>query len=91
MGEKPTEVTPGAWNDPGTPAAPGETRVEADESPEPGQIRAEIQQTRAEMSETIDAIQEKLSPQRVMEQARETVRDATVGRIERPLDDAPAR
>ena len=34
------------------------------------------------MSSTIDAIQEKLSPQRLTEQAKDAVRDATVGRVQ---------
>jgi ElaB/YqjD/DUF883 family membrane-anchored ribosome-binding protein len=38
-------------------------------------------QTRAEMSETIDAIQAKLSPQHLMQEAKDTVRDATVGKV----------
>lgn len=66
----------------------GEKPTEMTPSPEPEQIRADIAQTRAEMAETIDAIQEKLSPQRVMEQAKETVRDATVGRIKTMMDTA---
>jgi ElaB/YqjD/DUF883 family membrane-anchored ribosome-binding protein len=51
----------------------------ADDDPE--KIRAEIVETRAEMSETIDAIQEKLSPQRLMDEAKQNVRDATVGKV----------
>jgi ElaB/YqjD/DUF883 family membrane-anchored ribosome-binding protein len=43
-------------------------------------IRSEIEQTRAEMSETLNAIQHRLSPDYLREQAREKVRDATVGR-----------
>jgi len=46
------------------------------------EIRAEIEQTRSEMSATIDAIQERLNPQNIVEQAKETVREATVGRVE---------
>jgi ElaB/YqjD/DUF883 family membrane-anchored ribosome-binding protein len=46
------------------------------------EIRARIEQTRAEMTGTIDAIQEKLSPDRLKEQAKEMVRGATVGRAE---------
>ncbi|MDP9314531.1 MAG: DUF3618 domain-containing protein [Chloroflexota bacterium] len=60
---------------------------------DPEQIQAEIEQTRAEMSETIDAIQDRLSPQHLKQQAKDTVReqlheakdyvyDATVGRAE---------
>jgi ElaB/YqjD/DUF883 family membrane-anchored ribosome-binding protein len=45
-------------------------------------IRGDIEGTRAIMSSTIDAIQEKLSPQRLTEQAKGAVRDATVGRVQ---------
>jgi ElaB/YqjD/DUF883 family membrane-anchored ribosome-binding protein len=43
-------------------------------------IRSEIERTRAEMSETLNAIQYRLSPDYLRGQAREKVRDATVGR-----------
>jgi hypothetical protein len=33
------------------------------------------------MSETIDAIQNRLSPRRVMKDAKEKVKDATIGRV----------
>ena len=46
------------------------------------QIRADIAQTRAELSDTIGAIQEKLNPTRLREQAVDTVREATIGRVE---------
>lgn len=52
------------------------------------QIEVEIDRTRSDMSSTIEAIGEKLSPQNVVEQAKETVRDATVGRVERMVDSA---
>ena len=56
-------------------------------------IRTQIVETRADMGETIDAIQERLSPQNVKEQvkeqigekvreAKDAIRDATVGRVE---------
>lgn len=73
MGEEPSAMTPeSSARADATPAVPTD---------EPSVIRAEIEETRAEMSETIDALQEKLSPQHLMEEAKETVRDATVGRI----------
>lgn len=43
------------------------------------QTRAEIESTRAEMHDTIDAIQAKLSPDNLKQQAKDTVRDATIG------------
>jgi len=45
------------------------------------QIRMQIEQTRGDMSETIDAIQERLSPRNLVEQAKDTVREATVGKV----------
>jgi ElaB/YqjD/DUF883 family membrane-anchored ribosome-binding protein len=62
---------------------PGDQRATEEKSAhgDPAAIRAEIVETRAEISETIDAIQEKLSPQRIMDDAKQTVRDATVGKV----------
>ena len=57
------------------------------------EIRESIEQTRANMTETIDELQERLSPSHLKEQvreqvieqykqARETVREATIGKVE---------
>ncbi len=46
------------------------------------EIRAEIEATREEMSGTLGAIGERLDPNRVVSQAKEAVRDATIGRVE---------
>jgi ElaB/YqjD/DUF883 family membrane-anchored ribosome-binding protein len=43
-------------------------------------IRSEIDRTRTEISGTIDAIQDRLSPRSVVSRAAEEVRDATIGR-----------
>ena len=50
-------------------------------------IQEQIEQTRANMSETIDAIQDRLSPQRIGEQVRDQVREATIGRAEHMVSD----
>lgn len=42
------------------------------------QIRAEIEETRAELTETIDALQDKLDPNRIKDRAI----DATVGKVQ---------
>jgi hypothetical protein len=42
-----------------------------------------MERTRAEMSQTIDAIQERLSPARIMSEAKQSVKDATVSRVKR--------
>jgi hypothetical protein len=72
----------------------GRRGADADESTQAtGEIRAEIEQTRAEMGETIDAIQERLRPDHLKEQVKEQikeqfeeakhmVREATIGKVE---------
>ena len=47
------------------------------------EIRGQIDQTRTEMGQTIDAIQARLSPGRLVSDARESVKEATVGRMKR--------
>jgi len=44
--------------------------------------RVEIERTRADMSETVDAIQERLSPENLKEQAKDRVKEATVGKAQ---------
>ncbi|HKG61463.1 MAG TPA: DUF3618 domain-containing protein [Pyrinomonadaceae bacterium] len=58
--------------------------ADSDENPE--QLRSEIEDTRAVMSQTINEIQERLSPDHLMGQVKETVRDATIGKVERVVD-----
>ncbi len=57
-----------------------------EESPE--EIRDQIEETRSDMSETIDEIQARLSPENLVEQAKGTVRDATIGKAEQVVSDA---
>lgn len=60
----------------------------AEAEPEsPKQIREQIEQTRGDMSETIDAIQDRLNPDRLKEQVKESVREATIGRAEQMVSD----
>jgi hypothetical protein len=47
------------------------------------EIRSQIERTRSELGHTIDAIQDRLSPRRVMHDAKETISDATIGRAKR--------
>jgi ElaB/YqjD/DUF883 family membrane-anchored ribosome-binding protein len=44
--------------------------------------RLEIEHTRADMSETVDAIQDRLSPESLKEQAKDRVKEATVGKAQ---------
>jgi len=86
MGERSDEVN--RHYDTGASNAAG-----ADEIEDTTEIRAGIEETRAEMSETIEAIQERLNPQHLKEQvkdqvreqfqeAKATVREATIGKAE---------
>jgi len=63
--------------------ATGQVSAAADSDDNTEQIRAEIEDTRADMSQTINEIQERLSPEHLMGQVKETVRDATIGKVER--------
>ena len=56
---------------------------EYDENTE--QLRAGIEDTRADMSQTLNEIQERLSPENLMDQAKEAVRDATIGKVEKVM------
>jgi len=53
--------------------------------------RARVEQTRAEMADTIDALKERLEPQHLVEQAKETVREATIGKAQHVMDEAKDR
>jgi hypothetical protein len=44
--------------------------------------RVEIERTRADMGETVDAIQQRLSPESLKEQAKDRVKEATVGKAQ---------
>jgi uncharacterized protein YjbJ (UPF0337 family) len=55
---------------------------------DPDAIRAEIRATRQDMTETMNAIQERLNPGHIRDQAVGSVRRATIGRVEDAADDA---
>jgi ElaB/YqjD/DUF883 family membrane-anchored ribosome-binding protein len=61
------------------PALRDEAAAEVDEVET---TRVEIERTRAGMSETVDAIQERLSPENLKEQAKDRVKEATVGKAQ---------
>lgn len=58
------------------PAASEELRERARSGDEVAAARADVEQARAEMTETVDALQEKLQPQNLEEQARIRATDA---------------
>ena len=91
MGEAADKMNTGDWDDRLTSTRDDDLYVASessgfDENPE--QLRAEIEDTRAEMSQTINEIQERLSPEHLMGQVKDTVRDATVGKVERVMQRA---
>jgi len=69
----------------------GGTVDEDASEPRTAGIRDEIVQTRAEMSETIDAIQDRLRPGNIASRAAESVREATVGRVKEFAGDLTGR
>ena len=62
--------------------------VEDKDEPNTEVIRADIDQTRSEMSQTIDAIQQKLNPQLLMEQAKATVMETATELMDHAKDTA---
>lgn len=53
---------------------------------DPRAIEARIERTRMEMAETVDEIQERLSPDRLKLEAQQMVREATIGKMEEMAD-----
>src|SRR3712207_6022224 len=58
---------------------------------DPAVIRAEIHETRERLGETIEEIGERLNPNRLKEQVKENIRDATIGRVETMATNAVER
>jgi hypothetical protein len=54
------------------------------------EIRGDIEETRAELGATLGELGSRLDPQHVMEQAKENVREATIGRVENAVEEAGA-
>lgn len=84
MGEAAGEVT--GWEDrrsgedlPVDPTA---------DDPEVQQLVGEIEVTRVEMTTTVEQIGDRLDPKNIVADAKETVRDATVGKVETMVSDA---
>jgi ElaB/YqjD/DUF883 family membrane-anchored ribosome-binding protein len=59
---------------------------ESDTDTETERIKADIEDTRAELGQTLNEIQERLSPQHLMGQVKETVREATIGKVEKVME-----
>ena len=59
-----------------------------DHDPDEQRIVSEIENTRSEMGATIDQIGHRLQPQTIADEAVSKIREATVGKVERMVDDA---
>lgn len=66
---------------------PGRTDPAADE-PEVEVLVEDIEQTREEMTVTVEAIGDRLDPGNIVQDAKQTVRDATVGKVETMANEA---
>jgi hypothetical protein len=69
-------------------AADGRPMDEARSEESPEEIRADIEETREEMGGTLDALGDRLDPNRLMSDAKENVREATIGRVEDAVEAA---
>jgi len=91
MGEATNKINTTDWNEDNVTSTEHDDSYVASESSDDisedtEQIRADIEDTRAEMSQTINEIQERLSPEHLMGQVKETVREATIGKVERVMN-----
>lgn len=59
-----------------------------DPEAEAARLRADIAQTRESIGSTINALQEKLSPAALADQAKSAVREATIGKVETMVENA---
>ncbi len=69
------------WGNPGHVPERAYAQGELRADPRTDEIRSDIEHTRSDMTETIDAIQEKLRPGNVVSQAAGNARDAMVGKV----------
>jgi ElaB/YqjD/DUF883 family membrane-anchored ribosome-binding protein len=76
-------------------ASTGDQTLDPDTEGRISRLQSDIQRTRADMSETIDAIQERLRPGNVVSRTAENVRDAAVRKVKQMTrgdgDDLPRR
>jgi hypothetical protein len=67
---------------------PDMNQPQVEDDPEAERLVSEIEETRSEMGATINQIGHRLQPQTIADEAREKIREATVGKMERMVDDA---
>ncbi len=85
MADLPVGIDQAATDRAGINAAAG-THGGEDETVEIVAMRSDIEHTRHDIEETLEAIKEKLNPQVVLEQAKEHVRDAAVDALDAARD-----
>ena len=66
-------------------------RIDDTSAEDPATIRADIRETRERLGDTIEEIGERLNPNRLKEQVKENIRDATIGRVRTMAQDTVAR
>jgi ElaB/YqjD/DUF883 family membrane-anchored ribosome-binding protein len=97
MDQRPNQLNDEDWIEDRDSSLHGDDRVivtetvafvelDDDSSGETERIKADIEDTRAELGQTLNEIQERLSPEHVMDQVKETVREATIGKVERVME-----
>jgi len=87
MGEATDKINTASWDEPESTSTESIASASTDDyDGDAEQIRSEIEDTRADMSQTINEIQERLSPDHLMGQVKETVREATIGKVERVME-----
>jgi len=74
-----------------TDESTGMTATTPTDSDDPAAIEADIEATRADMSQTINEIQERLNPDNLKAQAKEVMHDATVGRAQEAVSNVSDR
>lgn len=65
-----------------TDAVDADVAMSDEEQAEVAEIRAEIEETRIEMGGTLNELGDRLEPSHLVDQAKENVREATIGRVE---------
>lgn len=86
MAQKPGELAPTSRQDTTTAGMDGHP-----DNASPDAIRAQIEETREEMAETLDTLQGKLDPRYLKNRALDQIHAATIGKIEPRLEDAELR
>ena len=82
---------PGSIDDGRSASLGAAASTTAADTDDPEVIRTQIERTREDMSATLNELQERLSPQHIAQQAKDSVREATVGRVQQFMGTAGER